>query len=326
VTSPEILKRLVRRFGLLLVLTLLGATAGGLYGAYKTPTYTAKAYVVAIGDPGDSINALNFAQAYGRVATSGPVKAIASPNLGTDRSGIDDVTASTSPDAPVIELTATGRSAAHAAAVANAMANALVSLGNTRKTDTKVTLALLAGATVPGAPTSPRPPLELAVGAAAGLLIGGLTVLAGVGRASAARADEARSGARDTAAARDEPPAVVPQLHIAPHLDGWRVTPQAAITAYRGRAGSGDLDVIAYGPMTVPLQRVVGRAPVSGAEGERYEAMMPDRSADTRILDGDEPAAGPLPSDEAGEPDRPDEPVAGRIVGRAAVAGAEQDR
>ena len=39
-------------------------------------------------------------------------------------------------------------------------------------------------ASAPASPSSPKPPLELAVGAAAGLLIGGLTVLAGVGRSA----------------------------------------------------------------------------------------------------------------------------------------------
>ena len=48
--SPEILRRLVRRFGLLLALTVIGGAAGAVYGAMKTPTYTAKSYVVAIGD------------------------------------------------------------------------------------------------------------------------------------------------------------------------------------------------------------------------------------------------------------------------------------
>ena len=61
--SREILRRLVRRFGLLLLLTLIGGIAGAAYGALKTPTYTAKAYVVAVptGAQGDPISALNFA-------------------------------------------------------------------------------------------------------------------------------------------------------------------------------------------------------------------------------------------------------------------------
>ncbi|MEV6489926.1 Wzz/FepE/Etk N-terminal domain-containing protein [Actinoplanes sp. NPDC051633] len=182
--SREILRRLVRRFGLLIALTLLGGVAGAVYAVVKTPTYTAKAYVVTIGSAGESITALNYAQAYGRIATTGPVLATAGEKLGADRSGLNRVTASTSPDAPVVEITATGASAARSATVANAVASSLIALGDTRKTETKVSLAMLAAATPPAKPTSPKPPLELVIGAAGGLLIGGLAVLAGVGRST----------------------------------------------------------------------------------------------------------------------------------------------
>jgi capsular polysaccharide biosynthesis protein len=186
--SPDILGRLVRRFGLLVLLTVLGAGAGGAYGALKTPTFQAQSYVVATGEAGESIAALNLAQAYGRIATKGPVADKAATILG-GRAGLADVTASTSPDTPVIEITATNTNAARAAAVANAVAQALVDFGNQRKTESRVTLAVLATASVPADPTSPKPPLELAVGAVAGLLIAGLAVLAGVGRPARRRAD-----------------------------------------------------------------------------------------------------------------------------------------
>jgi capsular polysaccharide biosynthesis protein len=205
VKSREILRRLIRRFGLLIVLTLLGGVAGAIYAAVKTPTYTAKAYVVTIGGPGDSISALNYAQAYGRIAATGPILTSAGAKLGADRGGLSRVTASTSPDAPVIEITATGTSAAHTADVANAVANSLIELGDTRKSETKVGLAVLAAATPPARPTSPKPPLELVIGAAGGLLIGGLAVLAGVGRPSAARAEQAEEKPAEEPARVAEP-------------------------------------------------------------------------------------------------------------------------
>ena len=70
--TPEILKRLVRKFGLLVLLTVLGALAGGAYAAVKTPTYQARAYVVVTAEAGEGPAAISFAQAYGRVATKGP--------------------------------------------------------------------------------------------------------------------------------------------------------------------------------------------------------------------------------------------------------------
>ncbi len=180
--APEILHHLVRRYGLLVLLTVLGAIAGGVYDAVKTPTYTATSYVVVTGAQGDAQSGLNFAQAYGRIVTTPPVTSLAAASLGSNQ-GLADVTASTSPDAPVVEITANGTDPKRTAAVANAVAQALVTYGSTRADSTRVTLSVLAQAAVPGAPASPKPPLEPAIGAAAGLLVGGLAALAGVGSA-----------------------------------------------------------------------------------------------------------------------------------------------
>jgi capsular polysaccharide biosynthesis protein len=311
VKSPEILRRLVRRFGLLLALTLIGGVAGAVYGAVKTPTYTAKAYVVAIGDPGDSISALNFAQAYGRVATSGPVLVVAAAKLGTDQTGLNTVTASTSPDAPVIEITATARTGQHAAQLANAVANALAEYGSVRKTDTHVSLALLAGATTPGKPSSPKPPLELAVGAAAGLLIGGLAVLAGVGRASATRLRVARdetASARYAAAEvdleRPDRPADIER-----YLGSWRVQiPPKAITAYRSKAVTGNLDDLE--PEEIVLDRPSVPAPIPAP-------VSPPAAATQRIFPppgSSQQLAAPPVSGPPHSPSIPAPPVAGSLV------------
>ena len=184
VSSRTILARLVRRFWVLVLLTIVGGAAGAAYSAVKTPTYLAQSYVVATGEPGEATAALNFAQAYGRIATKGPVTDRAAAALGS-KDGLNRVTAQTSPDAPVIEIQATGSDAKRTAAVADAVAKALVEYGTTSSGQTRVTLSVLAPASVPKTPTSPRPPLELAIGAGAGLLIGALTVLAGIGRGPA---------------------------------------------------------------------------------------------------------------------------------------------
>ncbi|MEV4703389.1 Wzz/FepE/Etk N-terminal domain-containing protein [Actinoplanes sp. NPDC049316] len=268
--SREILPRLVRRFGLLLLLTVVGGAAGAAYAALKTPAYTAKAYVVAIGNPGDSIAALNFAQAYGRIATSGPVLVQARARLGADASGLDRVTAATSPDAPVVEITATGPDARHTTDVANAVAGALADYGSLRSSDTKVGLSLLAGATVPERPSSPRPPLELAVGAAGGLLIGGLGALAGVGRSATTSAaaqtaeetgtpTETQTGtepARYEAKVEDDAVDVPTERYTGKAL--VQQPPPKQITAYRSEEQ----------PPPIPAQRVVGRATVAGMDDD----------------------------------------------------------
>ena len=193
-TPSAILARLVRRFGLLVLLTGLGAGAGGAYGALKTPTYRAQAYVVLTAEPGEPGTAVNFAQAYGRIVTGGPVADAAAKALGS-RAGLAGVTATTSPDAPVIEITATGTAAKRTADVANAVAKALADYATAHKAETRVSGSVLAPAAVPAAPSSPKPPLELAVGGAAGLLVAGLAALAGVGRA---RRGETAAVGRDT--------------------------------------------------------------------------------------------------------------------------------
>jgi capsular polysaccharide biosynthesis protein len=277
VNAREILRRLVRRFGLLLLLTLIGGVAGAAYGALKTPTYTAKAYVVAvpISAQGDPISALNFAQAYGRVATSDPVLAKAGVLLGADQSGLRQATAATSPDAPVIEITATGPRAKHTAAVANSVANALVEYGGNRKAETRVGLSLLAGAITPTRPTSPKPPMELAVGAAGGLLIGGLAVLAGVGR-PAARAKDERADSDEEPVGGHVPRYQMADVDAIEEIDrhsGIDHLPRA-ITTYRATAtptyvvSDDDEDEESGDRPSIPSQRVVGRAAVSQEEDQ----------------------------------------------------------
>jgi hypothetical protein len=87
------------------------------------------------------------------------------------------VQASVSPDAPLIQVSAGTGDAVGAAALANAVAGELVSYGNARSADTGVRLASFSQALPPSAPSSPVPFLDVLVGAAAGLLLGGLATL-----------------------------------------------------------------------------------------------------------------------------------------------------
>lgn len=306
--TREILRRLTRRFGLVLLLTLAGAIAGGVYGAVKTPTYTAKAYVVAIGASGDPNTPLNFAQAYGRVATTGPVLLKARALLGTNTSGLDRVTASTSPDAPVIEIDATGSSAQHTADVANAVAKGLADYGSDLKGDTQVSLALLAGATTPTTPTSPKPPLELLVGAAGGLLIGGLAVLAGAGRKD------------DRAAAGTEPAGTeLARTELArTELAGTELagTELAAIPEqYTAEVPRPDFD----GPAEIEGHLEVWRAQYGRKAITSYRsstAAEPEAEVEEEVAEEPEPEEEPRVNGNA---------YTGPIVGRATVAGMEDD-
>lgn len=184
--SPaELLGRLLRQGGVLAGAVLLGILGGAVYGVWKTPTYTADAHVVVVNSATapDEQSAVKFAQAYGRIAADSAIL------TGTDTvKGGGSVTelrgklrVATSPDAPLIQVTGSGATGAEAAQVANEVATSIIAFGNTRAGQTGVRLASFAQASAPDAPASPNKPLAIAVGAAAGVLIGGFATTAGVG-------------------------------------------------------------------------------------------------------------------------------------------------
>jgi capsular polysaccharide biosynthesis protein len=194
--TAEILRRLVARNGLLIVTALLGAAAGWLYAAIRSPSYEASAYVVMTPTNPSTADstAASFAQAFGRITTQEGVLRLAVPIVGS--SSEEDlrraVRVSTSPDAPLIRITGSAGTAPLAAARANAVATALVVYGNQRSVRTRVRLDSFAEASPPPGPASPRPALDTVVGGAAGLLVGGLAIAAGAGRrAGAGRPAEA---------------------------------------------------------------------------------------------------------------------------------------
>ncbi|MFE9402099.1 lipopolysaccharide biosynthesis protein [Streptomyces sp. NPDC006530] len=162
------------------VCALLGATAGGVYGAVKTPEYSATSYVVVTpAEKADPSVALGFAQAYGRVATEvaiiGDAQVWAGVSAATLRAGVQTAT---SPDAPMIAITATSSRAADAAGMANAVAQALTVNGAHSQKDTGVRVVQFSRAAKPLAPSSPTASLTALVGGCAGGLLGGLALLA----------------------------------------------------------------------------------------------------------------------------------------------------
>ncbi|MFC8216996.1 lipopolysaccharide biosynthesis protein [Streptomyces sp. NPDC057362] len=160
-----------------------GVLAGGLigagYGLLATPQYTATSYVVAVAaDESDPASALGFAQAYGRVATQLAVLGDAQmwahvPVATLERS----VRTATSPDAPMVSVTATSADPEEAADMANAVARALTRHADAAADDTRVELRQFARATEPTEPSSPSAAVTGLVGASAGGLLGGLTLL-----------------------------------------------------------------------------------------------------------------------------------------------------
>ncbi|QOV38233.1 lipopolysaccharide biosynthesis protein [Streptomyces ferrugineus] len=161
---------------------LIGAVAGGAYGQLRPPEYTATSSVVAVpnGQTGaGGTDALGFAQAYGRMATQLAVLGDAQMSAGVPVSTLrDSVTVATSPDAPMVAVSATSTSPAEAVDIANAVSRALLTHADETKEDTGIKLERLSRALKPTEPSSASPALTSLVGLSAGGLLGGLTLLA----------------------------------------------------------------------------------------------------------------------------------------------------
>lgn len=160
---------------------LLGAVAGGAYGVAKPPQYTATSSVVAVAagrSDVDCADALGFAQAYGRVAPQLAVLGDAQAKAGVPAATLrESVQVATSPDAPMVSVSATSTSPARAAGMANAVSGALITQAGRTKTATGIRLERLSRALKPVEPSSPSWTLTSLVGASAGGLLGGLALL-----------------------------------------------------------------------------------------------------------------------------------------------------
>jgi capsular polysaccharide biosynthesis protein len=177
-------ERLVGRWIIVVVAVMVGAGMGVLYANLVAPTYTASTVVVATADQSmGSERDVSFAQAYGRLVGQRDIAVLAEEAAGRPADAIRSaVQATTSPSSPIIEITGTGPTPRAAADTVNAVADQIVAVAGSRQVDTGVRLLVLSGATPPTTPSSPVLTVDVAVGAAAGFLLGGLAALARAGR------------------------------------------------------------------------------------------------------------------------------------------------
>jgi len=211
---------ILRRCWPLVAAVPLGAVCGGVYALVAPAQYQANAYVMVVPSTvGDSSTAVDFAQAYGRVITQPEILLSASASTGVPVAKLTPlVQAVTSPDAPMIQITGTAGTASRSAAEANAVAHSLVDFGNAASKQTNVKLLTFAAAARPAAPSSPSRTLDVAVGGAAGLLVGGLGMMA---RRSRTAASEAELTAAPTSGALPTPRADAPEPEVpAPAASG----------------------------------------------------------------------------------------------------------
>ncbi|MFI6848508.1 hypothetical protein OG535_28215 [Kitasatospora sp. NBC_00085] len=205
-------RSLARHWWPLVLAVPLGATGGAGYAAVAHPSYAANSYVIVVPqNPGESVTAVNFAQAYGRLAGQPQVLAAAAAETGRSRTQLEAlVHGTTSPDAPVIEITGTGGRPQEAVEAADAVARSLVAFANGSTKETGVRLVPLAPAAEPDRPTTPSAELDVAVGGAAGVLIGALVMMTrrrggdGPAPEAVAAPTAPRPRTEEPAAARDE--------------------------------------------------------------------------------------------------------------------------
>ncbi|GGX09911.1 hypothetical protein GCM10010297_34340 [Streptomyces malachitofuscus] len=160
--------------------TLVGGLLGGAYGLLTPPSYTATSYVVAVPTGQATPDAARgFAQAYGRVATQLAVLGDAQVWAGVPvRTLRDSVRTATSPDAPMVSVSATSTRPDEAVDMANAVSRALTRHAEDTKGSTQVRLVQFSRAVKPGGPASASSAVTALVGASAGGLLGGLALLA----------------------------------------------------------------------------------------------------------------------------------------------------
>ncbi|MFG3053903.1 YveK family protein [Kitasatospora sp. NPDC048239] len=172
-------RTLARRWWPVALAVPLGAVAGAGYAVVAHPSYAANSYVIVVPQTtGESATAINFAQAYGRLAGQPQVLAAAAADTGHTRTELEAlVHGTTSPDAPMIEITGTGARPQEAVQAADAVARSLVAFANASSRETGVRLVPLAPAAEPDKPTTPSAQLDVAVGGAAGLLVGALVMM-----------------------------------------------------------------------------------------------------------------------------------------------------
>jgi capsular polysaccharide biosynthesis protein len=178
---PTFLARLRRLPGwtVVPVAAVVGVAAGSAYGLLGTPEYSATSYVIVVPTAkSDPAAALGYATAYGRVAQQVAVLGDAQVWAGVPVARLKQhVTTATSPDAPMISVTATDTNPALAVDMADGVARALVTNGSHMQAGTNVKVLQFSRAVRPTAPISPSTPLAALVGGCAGGLLGGLALL-----------------------------------------------------------------------------------------------------------------------------------------------------
>lgn len=187
--SNDVFLALLRGFWIILLGLVLGAGLGAFVSSFVAPTYQASAYVLVVpASEGDTeapapqnVNPEDYTQAYSELVT---VPEIVEEAVLEEGGGIVDpqeveevVSVEVSPNNPLFTITANSLTPEDASALANSLGSAVSTYTEGLSVDTGYRADLVAEAPVPSSPTLPNWLLNITIGGAVGLLLGGIAAL-----------------------------------------------------------------------------------------------------------------------------------------------------
>ncbi len=179
--GSDVFSALVRGFWILLLGLILGGGIGAVVSWLMPPTYQASVYmlVTPTSQNVENLRPQDYTQAYSELVTVPEVGGEAvSENGGEDPQDIERVVnVEVSPNNPLFEVIASSSDPEDASALANSIGAAVASFTEGLAEDSGYRAEVVAEATTPTRPAIPNWPLNIAVGAAAGLLMGGVAAV-----------------------------------------------------------------------------------------------------------------------------------------------------
>jgi capsular polysaccharide biosynthesis protein len=179
---------------------VLGGALGALISQQMSPVYRSTVYLLVVpeSDNAGTSTANDYAQAYSKLVADPAVTgdAVDESEVGVDPWDVRKfVSVQVAPNAPILQITASSTVPEYASTLANALGSGLSTFTEENAEDTGYQADVIAEAIPPEDPTLPNWTLNIAVGAAAGLLVGAIVVLLwdGLSQTWRARTDGRRS-------------------------------------------------------------------------------------------------------------------------------------
>ncbi len=188
--NSDIVSVLIRRVWIAILGLIIGAALAALVSYMMAPVYQARAYLLvapaydradtSINDDIERRLRNDYTQAFSRLASDPSVtgEAVRESGVGVDPENVERyLTVSVSPNAPILEITANLDDPRSASVLATAVASGITSFTEERAQDTGYQAEVMAEASPSTSPVAPGWNLNLAVGAATGLLVGVMMAL-----------------------------------------------------------------------------------------------------------------------------------------------------